>query len=763
MRKRRFWVWILVLCLAAAVLPSALGETLEEGAELLKSAQSVDEQLAIISRLADEHARQLESIWSGELRVTCAGDLPAGLIPMNFDTHGFAKADGFPEEARGHKFIALYIARDGERPELAGDWLARFPKDMRAASLEEAEYALVIEGWWTPSGYKYIPFGSSSHRDYAAYVLNLKTGKAVRFWSHRNGAKTSGKVGQLSGDNMSSSAMWTAMRTFIWGTIRYDLGNGAALLFTPTGASCFLNGYEGDPVDVEIPAEVEGHPVASLAAGVFSNCSSLKSIVLPEGLAEISSGAFRDCRHLETVVLPSSLSAIRSNAFTDCDAVRTLSLPAGLESLGKNAFYSLDSLVEVTLPAGLSHVESGIFSMCGNLARVVLEEGVTSFPEDAFSDCTHLACIYLPASLKVSSRLSAIDPHAMVYAPEGSEALEWARNNGYETAVCASPTDMPAVEYVTEGDLVFRLFLGEAALADYLGDGPEVTVPETAGGMPVAGVLYRAVYQAENVETVVLPESVRYIHSYALRAGSGVRHFHVYIPNPDCRIEPDALRPAKSSSGYALTVHGPDGSAVRRYVTDTADPEHILFEPMGESADANVRSLQDALSLAKQVRENTAAFWDSCDREEYSLLASVPGYEIGRPQAVAVLRITGAELTDPSLLMAGNENALKMYATLANTRANPAYARAASQTAAAAQLTPVADGTSAIVILAYPDDWILVSLLQNGRAQASLLSAAAGIPAELTEAYVTETAAAYGVTGECRLYTTAEFEAITGK
>ena len=753
------------LLVFSAALAGALKEdaartgTLEEDIAEYKSAETVDGQLSILSRLAEDHADEIETGgWISGLRVQIAADLPAGLIPGNYEEYGYTKADTFPKETRGHKFIAIYLERNGSKTELAGDWLARFPREMRAASLAEAEYALVAEGWWTPSGYRYIPAGSSSHRDYAAYVLDLKTGAARRFWSHRNGAKTSGTIGNLSGDNMSASDMWYSLRSSVWGTMRYELGSGTALLFSATGKYCYLKGYEGEPAAVEIPSQVEGYTVNTLWRNCFSGCGTLTGVVLPDTVKEIYSNAFKGCSALESVVLPDGLEAIYNAAFRDCSRLRDIRLPAGLKTLSSEAFYSASALTGVTVPGSVEKLPSSLFRYCSKLSRVVVEEGVASLGDDDFGNCPNLAFIYLPASVSRATGLESISAGAVIYAPEGSYALKWAKDNGREAVACASPDGMPAVEYLTEGDFEFRVIGGDAMLSAYLGEDAEITVPETVSGLEVAGLLHRSLVACGTLEKVTLPESIRTIAYRAIESAKDKYDFHVYIGNPECEIEAEGIRPYPNNSAYTVTVHAPEGSSAQRYVTDT-DNADIRFETWGEGVDPASRTLRDALTLARGVQHSVIVFWQTCDQAEYSLLSAVPDYDISKPQGVVLLRVTEGSLTDPTLQMAGPQNAVKMYATLSNSQTDMAYARAATRTARNAQLKPAADGVSAVAVLSYGDDWILVSLMQDGNAQAILYrpDPAAG---ELTAGYIADIAARNGVTGECVFYSTAEFSAI---
>ena len=58
--------------------------------------------------------------------------------------------------------------------------------------------------------------------------------------------------------------------------------------------------------------------MTSIGEGAFRSCTTLKSIVLPEGVTTIEKDAFFDCSKLSTVTLPASLTAIGDYAFDGC-------------------------------------------------------------------------------------------------------------------------------------------------------------------------------------------------------------------------------------------------------------------------------------------------------------------------------------------------------------------------------------------------------------------------------------------------------------
>ena len=51
---------------------------------------------------------------------------------------------------------------------------------------------------------------------------------------------------------------------------------------------------------------------------VFNSCSTLKSIIIPEGIREIGEGVFTDCSNLSSITIPNSVTQIGVGAFCNC-------------------------------------------------------------------------------------------------------------------------------------------------------------------------------------------------------------------------------------------------------------------------------------------------------------------------------------------------------------------------------------------------------------------------------------------------------------
>ena len=203
----------------------------------------------------------------------------------------------------------------------------------------------------------------------------------------------------------------------------------------------YIAGYKGEPVDLTVPGTIQDDNDGEIAilkslSGYFSNtsgianrafedCTSLKSIVLPEGLDSIGDGAFKGCTSLISITLPSSLirlgqgeydsygvfegctsltsvalpesiRAIQPNTFKGCTSLTSISLPESVNSIESNAFEGCASLTQITLPDSLERVSEGTFKNCTSLTSIALPESVNSIESNAFEGCTSLTQITLP-------------------------------------------------------------------------------------------------------------------------------------------------------------------------------------------------------------------------------------------------------------------------------------------------------------------------------------------------------------------------------
>ena len=69
-------------------------------------------------------------------------------------------------------------------------------------------------------------------------------------------------------------------------------------------------------------------PMEVLNRGLFSECTSLVDVIIPDSVTEIGESAFNDCSALKKVVLSADVKRIHKNAFDGCNALQKIYVPA---------------------------------------------------------------------------------------------------------------------------------------------------------------------------------------------------------------------------------------------------------------------------------------------------------------------------------------------------------------------------------------------------------------------------------------------------
>ncbi len=75
-----------------------------------------------------------------------------------------------------------------------------------------------------------------------------------------------------------------------------------------------------------------------IGATAFVACSSLESIVIPEGTNTLESSTFYFCSSLSEIILPNSLVSIKDNVFGECTSLTEITIPSSVSYIDENAF-----------------------------------------------------------------------------------------------------------------------------------------------------------------------------------------------------------------------------------------------------------------------------------------------------------------------------------------------------------------------------------------------------------------------------------------
>lgn len=131
----------------------------------------------------------------------------------------------------------------------------------------------------------------------------------------------------------------------------------------------------------------------------FKNCTSLESIIIPETVIEIRASAFENCTSLSSVVLNEGLIEIRANAFRNCTSLVDITLPNSLEYLGAGVFAYNSSIKEITIPSKVIEINGETFIYCTSLERIIFHDDIISIHGETFIGCSKLDNVVLPTKI----------------------------------------------------------------------------------------------------------------------------------------------------------------------------------------------------------------------------------------------------------------------------------------------------------------------------------------------------------------------------
>ena len=104
-------------------------------------------------------------------------------------------------------------------------------------------------------------------------------------------------------------------------------------------------------------------PPCQLDEEIFLSCTSLSSAELGEG--SVNTGTrrlFTYCSSLVEVKLPNTLTSISDDTFARCTSLSSIDIPSGLVNIGSQAFATCSSLTGVVLPASINSIGHNAFN-----------------------------------------------------------------------------------------------------------------------------------------------------------------------------------------------------------------------------------------------------------------------------------------------------------------------------------------------------------------------------------------------------------------
>ena len=222
--------------------------------------------------------------------------------------------------------------------------------------------------------------------------------------------------------------------------------------------------------------------------------SSIKKVVMHEGITAINHKAFAGCKNLISVELPKSLWGIGPYAFSGCSSLPEIEIPDAVHLIRENAFSNCTSLTSVVIPDSVTSLEGSAFAYCTSLTDVIIGKSVTAISSRAFEGCVSLTSVEIPDSVTIIESNAFRDCTSLTDVTIGNSVTTI---DTYAFINCTSLTNVTIGSSVTTiGGGAFRCCssLNNVVIPD--------SVTDLGGG---------AFYKCSSLSNVVMPDSVTYM------------------------------------------------------------------------------------------------------------------------------------------------------------------------------------------------------------------------------------------------------------
>ena len=175
--------------------------------------------------------------------------------------------------------------------------------------------------------------------------------------------------------------------------------------------------------------------------------TSIKSVVIENGVTKIGNNAFRGCSALTSVIIPDSVTSIGDSAFSGCTRltgvyINDLAAWCRIGFSGSNPLDYAHNLyvnneldTELTIPDSVTSIANYAFSGCTGLTSVTIPDSVTSIGDSAFSGCTGLTNVTIPESVTSigDNAFRDCSSDLVIVCVPGSYAQSYAESNKIKT------------------------------------------------------------------------------------------------------------------------------------------------------------------------------------------------------------------------------------------------------------------------------------------------------------------------------------------
>ena len=230
----------------------------------------------------------------------------------------------------------------------------------------------------------------------------------------------------------------------------------------------------------------------------FLGCCSLRSIDIPDSVTKIGVSAFSGCSSLMSIHMPDSVTSIGYNAFEGCISLKNIHIPDSVTSIGSNAFEECVSLKSIIIPDSVTRIEGWTFYYCKSLKSIIIPDSVTSIGDSAFSDCKSLININIPNGVTSIGDSAFSNCHSLTSVTIPSSVIAIGTN-----PFCGCPADLKneSKAFIYEHNVLFNK--DKTTLISYRAKEANYVIPDS-----VTSIGECAFLECNSLTSIIIPDSV---------------------------------------------------------------------------------------------------------------------------------------------------------------------------------------------------------------------------------------------------------------
>ncbi len=308
----------------------------------------------------------------------------------------------------------------------------------------------------------------------------------------------------------------------------------------------------GDSVTIPVTVSNNGvtYKVSSLTTNngkLFQHQENLKSINIEAKVTTLANSMFSGCSGLTEVTLPDTLEIVPIGAFQGCTNLTSITLPQNVKEIGASAFEK-SGLETIVIPSGVTKIQTSTFANCSNLQTISGLENVNSIGEKAFYQCTSLSTI------EGLHQLKTIDTQAFFQCANGNGIkkidIDWSKveSIGNQAFGIAFAKD---AETITLDEKTFESLkkIGKMAFAKAQNMTGHLFIPEGVDSIPDQA------FMVTNIVNITLPNSVKNIGFMAFASCTNLESITIGSDNSSKLTNINSLAFMNDSKITSVIIH----------------------------------------------------------------------------------------------------------------------------------------------------------------------------------------------------------------